>query len=1082
MTSRPPSPSATLISQSVTTPHVPIAAKTVFSRGSAPLSLPALDDYLSSFPAPAFSYFPSNNRTTPNVKQSNTNLFPPMDLLAATGLTLDDLEKNSTIPSWWRNRGTIFGSVVNIMIGITGSSALAMYYSLQGLYDGFQIFALLLSTIGTGQDISDKWRNLFLGTIPNVLALNLSYTLVESFILLIVLMSCSGLLLYYFHVSTTRIALASTREGLQGQDTSSSWGIIFASFVLTLIYLPLSTITVHALLWSQDFWVIPNPYLNATSLPPSLPPLGPSSEFRDPLDFCYTTTMNKNEINFAPAVVALAALTFVFLTLWFPIRLAMVIRGAVPRVDRYTELGRRRGQVELDHEYERLLHRDKNPFNFLYKGYRMGWGTYESSYLFVKLSALLIVAFIDPNNCVLRNSNRNTVSIVRQAVLLFAMALFLLLQSILTPFLDPVNNASEWISRVGYVAFATLGLTAALNIPASVKNALNGPILYIVYIINYGFTFYFLIINLSWTHRLVKSIDIFSPHLDISKMSRHTRRRIWQESISVLLLASHECAIPKSQKMLFSESADSLWPPYLLDFQGTPAERHVENLKILREVGGLEYAKGVALHSGRHAERIRYIQGKIQRHFIGPDSYWNTPSRCGALSGCFGNAWWIPFPPTLVIRYDSGEHAVLNKLHELEEYVYQNESATVQEKRYIRMSLRALDGLVVAWPYTHIQPIGRRSLWCWGRRYSAQASTRYESCVLSIGRRGSLPWKGIQLGSGFNVQLGYAPDVKIDGTAIGLDDEFDLTPQLARFLALNKELIRDRMSRIDSVVRDYRRSTRRNARAKCDALTYEFLSNVYCTPKELHHLMKTVAEQEKDLRVRQTFVEHEDALAAANERMAFVNKTEASTWWYLYWDDLWRRNYDTITALKTHESDFNPHYPSSIAYRLLPRAALETFLAQRGLYFKNGGWTDFIHAGILNKLYFRLNQIIFRGSDKAIAYHLGDDSFAVDLEDSGFLSHAKSSSLGTGGGTDHDDVSIRARPLYRWEAIFEDPLQHGNGRYRRWLPKLSVWLGLTPFWKHRTALTSGVSLDVRLEDGRYVLLENAVDELKDKVV
>jgi hypothetical protein len=104
----------------------------------------------------------------------------------------------------------------------------------------------------------------------------------------------------------------------------------------------------------------------------------------------------------------------------------------------------------------------------------------------------------------------------------------------------------------------------------------------------------------------------------------------------------------------------------------------------------------------------------------------------------------------------------------------------------------------------------------------------------------------------------------------------------------------------------------------------------------------------------------------------------------------------------------------------------------------------------------------------------------VDLEDLEFASHTKSSTLGTGGGTDHDDVSIRARPMYRWEAIFEDPLRHGAKRYRRWLPKLAVWFGLSPYWKSSMALTSGVSLDVRLEDGRYVLLENAVDELKEK--
>ena len=112
MISRPLSPSSTLVSQYSSVPHVPIAAKTVFSRGSAPLSLPSLDNYLSSFPAPTFSSFPSHG------KQSEETLFPPMDILAATGRTIEELEKNSVIRSWWRDRGSISSSLVNAMIGI----------------------------------------------------------------------------------------------------------------------------------------------------------------------------------------------------------------------------------------------------------------------------------------------------------------------------------------------------------------------------------------------------------------------------------------------------------------------------------------------------------------------------------------------------------------------------------------------------------------------------------------------------------------------------------------------------------------------------------------------------------------------------------------------------------------------------------------------------------------------------------------------------------------------------------------------------------------------------------------------------
>ena len=115
-------------------------------------------------------------------------------------------------------------------------------------------------------------------------------------------MAFAGLLLYGFHVSTAPCKLYRRFEGFQQPDRKSGRTIVFTSFLLTIIYLPLSTMAIHVITWSDDLWAVPNPYLNSTTNPPIVAPLGPPDQFRDPLDFCYTTTMNRNEINFAPAV------------------------------------------------------------------------------------------------------------------------------------------------------------------------------------------------------------------------------------------------------------------------------------------------------------------------------------------------------------------------------------------------------------------------------------------------------------------------------------------------------------------------------------------------------------------------------------------------------------------------------------------------------------------------------------------------------------------------------------------------------------------------------------------------------------
>ncbi len=167
-----------------------------------------------------------------------------------------------------------------------------------------------------------------------------------------------------------------------------------------------------------------------------------------------------------------------------------------PQVDAYTELGSLRSNTELNREYQRALDRDKNPLQFLYRSkfptspleyvgkhamtfldYRRGWATYEAIYIFAKLTALLIVAVIDPDNCLFRSLDRVHVRTTRQIVLLVAMTCFFLGQCFMAPLLDPIDNASEFVSRINYVLTAGIALLVALNIPG--KDVWNGAVLYV---------------------------------------------------------------------------------------------------------------------------------------------------------------------------------------------------------------------------------------------------------------------------------------------------------------------------------------------------------------------------------------------------------------------------------------------------------------------------------------------------------------------------------------------------------------------------------------------------------------------------
>jgi len=427
-----------------------------------------------------------------------------------------------------------------------------------------------------------------------------------------------------------------------------------------------------------------------------------------------------------------------------------------------------------------------------------------------------------------------------------------------------------------------------------------------------------------------------------------------------------------------------------------------------------------------------------------------------------------------VIRYDNGGLAVLRDLGDLEEYVVQNSSRRVQRKREIRMALRAMEGQTVRWPYNHVTPVGAQMFCCCFRqKYTANTAVHYDTCVLQIKRKGYLVWDKLQLGSGFQVQLAYGKKVVLDGDLIGLTEDFELTPQLAHFLALNESLIFPRLEKIESSISTYRNHHRKECHHKAQVMSYRFLSHVYNQPRPPTGLAQSSFEFEHDLRIRQLMAGSEIVFEVAYARLSAVSTTETATWWYIFWDDLWRRNYDTISSLKLHETDFNPYYPSSIAYTPLPRPVLESFLIQRGLLSVPTKRGNFFHNGFLNKLYLRLNETAFHGSSKVIHFHLGDRKSKLDMDgvDLEIQLDGPPSMMGTGGGTDHDNSFIIVRPEYRWEGVLTDNIQHHHWRKKKFLTKLGAWFGITPLWRAGT-VSPGLSIDARMENGRYVLLND----------
>ena len=94
---------------------------------------------------------------------------------------------------------------------------------------------------------------------------------------------------------------------------------------------------------------------------------------------------------------------------------------------------------------------------------------------------MLLIVIVQRENCLFRSQTSVYLGIVRQGCLVAFMGLFLLHMWWSQPFIDPISNRSDLVSRFGYVAIAVLGLLVALDVKG--KDDLGGPVLILVNVV-----------------------------------------------------------------------------------------------------------------------------------------------------------------------------------------------------------------------------------------------------------------------------------------------------------------------------------------------------------------------------------------------------------------------------------------------------------------------------------------------------------------------------------------------------------------------------------------------------------------------
>ncbi|GAA94618.1 uncharacterized protein L969DRAFT_62292 [Mixia osmundae IAM 14324] len=1072
-----------------------VPAYKIFESSALPLLLPDLDQLICEQSTPEFSstqpllgskekkawreWHKRSSRLsiwqrivaafvrTPVKPQGEVTLFPPFHLLPPN-VSVELLTQNRRKGAGVTDLNTMLSAVIDGLISYEASATGQKLLRVELLRDTVQLLAVVLGLSPTSAEALIATTSVFkqyIRRITAVLSLSLAsvfgsvYLWFSTFILLV--MMC----LYSFWKMTGRWRGATTSldtrldgEGfdLDGHSTQKlGWFTRLRKtkaihmtliFVLTSLYIPLSELTLAALVWRSDFWVVDDPYLTTDNPQPITLP-----GQKDGLDFCYTTTMTLGGFNGALPILLISAVCVLVYSLWFPLRLWTVVRASTPEVENYNEMGAHR--VNLDEAYQRASGpTDSGRLNWLYQGYRKRWAAYKSLVMLFKLLVVAASVIITKDNCLLRHHPRAAIAAIQQATLSVLFLVWLVVQLTSGCYSSVVGNTVETLSRVGYLLIAVITLCSTLNIAgaAAVQHYGNTFISVLLYILS----LYAIIAPSNmvqgylqrFNRRLAFSLDVFSPYLHVEV---HIKRRVWQETWTTILLGDEEFALDPKQRIVFVEPAGIA--PTLLDFRDTVGERHIENLRLLTHLGSSAYAQAcVMLHGAPTVELQDYICSQLS----GPDAYWRPLHARAQVTSYFGRCVVIQFPFTLLFYYDDTGIAVsIRTLAEIHAFVAQNTSHEFREAQDVRRVLRALEGQIVYAPHVAYP----RHRW-WISAFLSSHACQYSYATLVIKRNSGSTWSGVNHSSGFRLSLEYRHDsgkrapIRGDLAQLGLSQDFRLSPAFTDFVLDNRALIDEHLPRIMCEVRRLRQHFTDQMQAKRAIMSFQFLPRVFENIGNLHDISARLEKDENYVGLRSIMQGRRAAFELLQERLDRLSSPLARRW-YIFFDDLYRRNHTVVSQIGKAPEAFSPFHKSSICYRPMTRLRLESFLRYHGLLLSRGD-LGFFHTGFLNRLYFFLDEVVLR-ADKRIG--INRDTATVRFDEIGATTTTAESGAQnlkyTGDAVLYDSPLIEAHQAFLFETVWDRPrVTWQTGQRQAWMRQrmmrfrsaIAVKLGLMP--------------------------------------
>lgn len=780
-----------------------------------------------------------------------------------------------------------------------------------------------------------------------------------------------------------RVALRETTDEIREGNEAKTWvqkkkekpGLVsFLKYTLVVLlsaYLPVSRVAVQILACETSMAKTiksigaPVPCTFANTTVTNLP-----SEFSN-YETCDCKAWKEYGI-----LAALAVLMLAIYTVAFPIVCFKIIKRNIP-IGSTTDPDRRFNADGVMVEYtDRMYLHDlsndprqlANPFLMLYNGYERRWAYYKVLQMVFKL-VVVIPVIVLWNNIVLQT-----------IITLVILAIFSGFSGWSRPFVSKVSDSMDVSGRITAFLTVLFGLigSPAVSSRASgtmgnlinAANAINAVVLvwgslYGIRAVRQWYRGVMGVLRFSNTvddrsgtfDRIVRGPKV-GPGWDLRLETKH---RIWHAFWRSLLTKGYK---DKSARL---------------------GERLAELERITADVGRYKIVDHflALLYPGRGALR-QWISDELE----GVDVFWDGVSHDGHLDSRtgFGKMYIKAYPFHCVMVYDDSDDYTFIYEKDLDALVARNTDPEIQRRRGVRKALRALEGELVYCPLdrmethsvedgteTYTDKDGHRKS---RTRYSnVQVLMHYTNGRMGIGRAS----KGGEAAQGFSPVLHYsdgqgqarAPHTgqmkQIHGScdmgaeALDITNEYRVFGKLEMILGHpnNSNIIQGKLPSVYAAERQYRRKVADDRDVREMLMSSAFWLHVFDSetiPRSALAYYFHNFEQNPDLRSLPE--DHSDGLDYLYARMAFVRSHPGCAFWYVFWDDVWTCNNQSMgwsgkkanPELRKH---LDPASPSAIAYRPMDRPELEALLSKLGVRSKRRKFTN----EIIDGLYARILEI-----------------------------------------------------------------------------------------------------------------------------